>query len=38
MHNNPVKEGILQQPEHCLYRSAGNYADLPGLLDVLLTY
>jgi hypothetical protein len=37
IHNNPVEAGIVLSPEHYLYSSAVNYADLPEkLLDVIL--
>jgi REP element-mobilizing transposase RayT len=36
IHNNPVRAGIVDEPEHYLYSSARNYADRPGLLDVFL--
>ncbi len=35
IHNNPVRAGIVLQPEEYLYSSARNYADLDGLLDVI---
>lgn len=34
IHLNPVKAGIVAQPEHYLYSSASNYKDGTGLLDV----
>jgi hypothetical protein len=34
IHNNPVRAGIVEQPEHYLYSSARNYAGDKGLLDV----
>jgi len=34
IHNNPVKEGIVEFPEQYIYSSASNYADENGLLDV----
>jgi REP element-mobilizing transposase RayT len=36
IHNNPVKEEIVEEPHHYLYSSARNYAGLPGLLDVII--
>jgi REP element-mobilizing transposase RayT len=36
IHNNPVKAGIVENPEEYLYTSARNYSDLDGLLDVIL--
>jgi REP element-mobilizing transposase RayT len=36
IHNNPVVAGIVVMPEHYLYSSAVNYADLPEkLIDVI---
>jgi REP element-mobilizing transposase RayT len=35
IHYNPVKAGFVKQPEHWLYRSAVDYADQKGLLDVI---
>ena len=34
IHNNPVKRGYVDNPEHWRYSSARNYAGLPGLLEV----
>ena len=34
IHNNPVKEGIVEFPEQYIYSSASNYADKNGLLNV----
>jgi putative transposase len=34
IHNNPVVEGWVEQPEEYLYSSASNYATGRGLLDV----
>ncbi len=38
IHFNPVKAGIVQQPEHYLYSSAKSYSDLnwEGMVDVEL--
>jgi putative transposase len=37
IHENPVKAGIVCSPEHYLYSSAMNYADMPEkLIDVML--
>lgn len=36
MHNNPVRAGIVQYPEHYLYSSARNYADMDSALDVII--
>lgn len=34
IHNNPVKAGIVKNPEDYLYSSARNYADLDNLLKI----
>jgi putative transposase len=34
IHNNPVKRGYVDVPEHWRYSSARNYAGLPGLMVV----
>ena len=34
MHNNPVKRGYVDRPEHWRYSSARNYLGQPGLLGV----
>jgi REP element-mobilizing transposase RayT len=34
MHNNPVKRGYVDEPQHWRYSSARNYAGQPGLLSV----
>jgi len=34
IHNNPIKRGWVDEPEHWRYSSARNYADMRGLLDV----
>ena len=36
IHNNPVTAEIVDEPHEYLYSSAKNYADLPGLLDVIV--
>jgi len=36
IHQNPVRAGIVSEPEHYLYSSASNYSRLPGLLEVEL--
>ena len=36
IHNNPVRSGIVEQPEHYLYSSARIYAGLEGSLEVVL--
>ena len=35
IHNNPVRAGIVLQPEDYLYSSARNYAELDNLIDVI---
>ena len=34
IHNNPVKAGIVEQPEDYIYSSARNYASLGNILDI----
>ena len=34
IHNNPVKRGYIDAPEHWRYSSARNYADLPSVLEI----
>jgi len=36
IHNNPVKRGYVDLPEHWRYSSARNYLDLQGLIPVTL--
>jgi len=36
LHNNPVVEGIVEEPEHYIYSSARDYAGIKGLLDITL--
>jgi len=36
IHSNPVRAEIVAEPHHYLYSSARNYADLKGLLDVIV--
>ena len=36
IHHNPVKAGIVLNPEDYLYSSARNYADMENLLDIAL--
>jgi hypothetical protein len=36
IHNNPVEEMIVEKPENYLFSSARNYADMDGLLEVVL--
>jgi REP element-mobilizing transposase RayT len=35
IHNNPVKAGIVKNPEDYIYSSASNYADLEYILEVI---
>ena len=35
IHNNPVRAGIVSNPEDYLYSSARNYAKLDSLIDVI---
>ncbi len=35
IHNNPVKNGLVENPQDYLYSSARNYADLESLIDVI---
>ncbi len=36
IHNNPVKAGIVRNPEEYLYSSASNYADIEFKLEVIV--
>jgi putative transposase len=36
LHNNPVTAGWVDEPQHYLYSSARDYADIKGLLDIQL--
>ncbi len=36
IHQNPVKEMVVQHPEDYLFSSARNYADLDSLLDIVI--
>ena len=36
IHMNPVKQEIIENPEDYLYSSARNYANMEGLLDVII--
>ena len=36
IHENPVKAGLVEYPEHYLYSSARDYAGQKGLVDVVL--
>jgi hypothetical protein len=39
IHNNPVEAGTVMSPEHYLYSSAVNYAELPEkLIEVILIW
>jgi len=33
-HNNPLRRGFVEHPEHWRYSSARNYLGMPGLIDV----
>ncbi len=35
IHNNPVKAGIVENPEDYLYSSASNYADMESVIDIV---
>ena len=37
IHQNPVRQEIVDRPEDYLYSSARNYAGLPALLDVIVS-
>jgi hypothetical protein len=34
IHTNPVKEGLVVEPEYYVYSSASNYSGQNGLLEV----
>jgi len=36
IHQNPVKEMIVENPENYLFSSARNYAELDSMIDVVL--
>ncbi|HQV37862.1 MAG: transposase [Flavobacteriales bacterium] len=36
LHRNPVAAGLVKEPEHYVYSSAGSYLGLPSMLDVIL--
>lgn len=36
IHDNPVKRGYVDSPEHCRYSSARNYLGLAGLIPVMV--
>jgi len=36
IHENPVRAGIVAKPEDYLYSSAGNYAGLDSLIEVVV--
>ena len=38
LHENPVKRGYVDEPEHWRYSSARNYAGQPGLLEVTIAW
>jgi hypothetical protein len=35
IHQNPVQDLIVSEPEHYLFSSASAYAGVPGMLDVM---
>ena len=35
IHNNPVRAGLVEKPEHYLYSSAGDYAGIKGMIDIV---
>ena len=36
IHQNPVQDMLVQEPQDYLFSSARNYAELPSLLDIIL--
>ena len=36
IHNNPVREGLVNEPEHYVYSSAGDYSGKKGLVKVVV--
>jgi len=36
IHNNPVEDGIVENPWEYLHISARNYADMKGLIEVFV--
>ena len=36
IHNNPVKAGFVDEPEHYLYSSAINYSGGKGMIDLVM--
>ncbi|MCW3805456.1 REP-associated tyrosine transposase [Plebeiibacterium marinum] len=36
IHDNPVRAGIVKEPQDYIYSSAANYADEPSILDVVV--
>jgi REP element-mobilizing transposase RayT len=38
IHNNPLRRGHVELPEHWRYSSARNYVGLPGLIDVITNW
>jgi putative transposase len=34
IHENPVKEGVVEKPEDYIYSSARDYAGIRGLLEI----
>jgi hypothetical protein len=35
IHNNPVKAGLVRNPEDYIYSSASNYSDMEYILEVI---
>ena len=35
IYNNPVKAGIVANPQDYLYSSARNYADMDGIIEII---
>lgn len=38
IHNNPVKAGLVIRPEEYKYSSSRNYADMEGVIEVIVTH
>jgi putative transposase len=38
IHNNPLRRGYVDRPEHWRYSSARNYLSLPGLVEVVTNW
>ena len=35
IHNNPVRAGIVENPEDYMYSSARNYADMDSVIEIV---